>query len=167
MDTSRTTLGSPGALKWLHTRSVGVTFRIYRAEYQQSRTYIVQAHRALSLARPVTVPLTTARVSSQSAALLACSLGCGVCMPAVLDAEERRIATRYRHYSSPLAIRAEAPSCGCLEGLLSTWRHSFASEAHLKLPPRRLAALIATRQLQTDRTALGLDLAACRRRLWV
>ncbi|EOD29586.1 hypothetical protein EMIHUDRAFT_442753 [Emiliania huxleyi CCMP1516] len=80
MDTSRTTLGSPGALKWLHTRSVGVTFRIYRAEYQQSRTYIVQ-----------------------SAALLACSLGiCGVCM---------------------------------------------------------LAALIATRQLQTDRTALGLDLA--------
>mmetsp|Transcript_37727 Transcript_37727/g.121971 ORF Transcript_37727/g.121971 Transcript_37727/m.121971 type:complete len:258 (-) Transcript_37727:829-1602(-) len=80
MDTSRTTLGSPDALKWLHTRSVGVTFRIYRAEYQQSRTYIVQ-----------------------SAALLACSIGiCGVCM---------------------------------------------------------LAALIATRQLQSDRTALGLDLA--------
>ena len=93
MDTSRTTLGSPGALKWLHTRSVGVTFRIYRAEYQQSRTYIVQAHRALSLPRPVTVPLTTVRVPSQSAALLACSLGiCGVCMPAVLDAESRDVS---------------------------------------------------------------------------
>ena len=114
MDTSRTTLGSPGALKWLHTRSVGVTFRIYRAEYQQSRTYIVQAHRALSLARPVTVPLTTARVSSQSAALLACSLGiCGVCMPAVLDAELRDvsppdIATTRRPWQSGLKHRRAA-----------------------------------------------------------
>ena len=56
MDTSRLTLGSPGALKWLHTRSVGVTFRIYRAEYQQSRTYIVQAHLALRLPRPAKCP---------------------------------------------------------------------------------------------------------------
>ena len=101
MDTSRTTLGSPGALKWLHTRSVGVTFRIYRAEYQQSRTYIVQAHRALSLPRPgpsaahhrpriIAVCGSSRVLSRHLRSVHARRARCGI---------ERRIATRYRHSS--------------------------------------------------------------------